>query len=162
MRIFVYCHVLCGKLIAIKAEPNDSIDHVKAKINKKERFPPDQQLLFFAGKQLDEDLSLSCYNIRHERCIIMILVKFQPLHLRLLSGRIITMNMHEDDIIADVKDKFQDEEGIPPDQQRLFFAGYQLEDDRKLSTVPKASTKEFTLNLVLLSPSNPHVTRFEA
>ena len=151
MWIRVYCHVSRGKLIAIKVEPNDSIAHVKVKIYKKERFPPDQQRLFFAGNQLDDDFSLSCYKVKKERMILLILEKFQPLHLRLLSGRIITLKVHEDDIIADVKDKFQDEEGIPPDQQRLFFAGYQLDDDRKLSTVPKASTKEFTLNLVLMN-----------
>ena len=151
MWIRVYCHVSRGKLIAIKVEPNDSIAHVKVKIYKKERLPPDQQRLFFAGNELDDDLSLSCYKIRKEKMIALIRVKFQPLHLRLLSGRIITLTVHEDDIIADVKDKFRDEEGIPPDQQRLFFAGYQLEDDRKLSLIPKASTKEITLNLVLMN-----------
>ena len=151
MWIFVYCHVSRGKMIAIKVEPSDSIAHVKVKIYKKERFPPDQQRLFFAGNQLDDDLSLSCYKVRKECLIALILVKFQPLHLQLLSGRIITLTVHEDDIIADVKDKFRDEEGIPPDQQRLFFAGYQLEDDRKLSLIPKTSTKEITLNLVLMN-----------
>ena len=151
MWIFVYCHVSRGKMIAIKVEPSDSIAHVKVKIYKKERLPPDQQRLFYGGKQLDDDLTLSCYKVRKECLIALILVKFQPLHLRLLSGRIITLTVHEDDIIADVKDKFQAEEGIPPDQQRLFFAGYQLEDDRKLSLIPKTSTKEITLNLVLMN-----------
>ena len=69
----------------------------------------------------------------------------------MLSGKITTITVHEDDNIADVKDKFQAEEGIPPEQQRLFFAGHQLEDDRKLSLIPKTSTKEITLNLVLMN-----------
>ena len=151
MLLDVYLHVSCGKLTSVRVEPNDSIAHVKEEIYEKERLPPDQQWLFYNGKQLDDDLTLSCYKVRKDCLIALILVKFQPLHLRLLSGRIITLTVHEDDIIADVKDKFRDEEGIPPDQQRLFFAGYQLEDDRKLSLIPKTSTKEITLNLVLMN-----------
>lgn len=117
-----------GKTVTLNVRPDDTIQDVKDKVEKKEKIPADQQRLTFRGKELDDPVStLDDNNIKHGDTLNL---EPMQIHVRLPNGKkkITLQKVKPTDTIRDIKRRVENMENIPSRDQRLLFGSKELDD----------------------------------
>ena len=125
----IFVRTITGKTMTVDVSETENVAGLKRMIAEREGIPAGEMRLIFAGKELNEERALSDYNIGKASTVHLVLRLrggFQ-IFVRTLTGKTMTLDVESTDSIDSVHKKIQEREGIPASEQRLIFAGKQLD-----------------------------------
>jgi len=124
-KIPIYVRQIAGKTLTLEVENFDTIRDVKAKISDKEGISPDNQLLIYGGRVLEDGGKLSDYAILEKSTLNLWVLRrnYMPIFVKTLTGKTILLEMEASETVENLKSKIQDREGIPSASQQLLYGG---------------------------------------
>lgn len=140
-----------GKVVSVKFIPSDTIRLIKEKVYTKMGLEPEKQVLLLAGNPLNDDATLSSYNISAESTFHLALRPesddLVKIYVRTVTGMTFALDVNLSNFISDVKTKIHKLKGIPSSEQNLLVRGEPLSDSLTLRDYNIETESTFYLTL---------------
>ena len=137
MAMQIFIEPPTGPRISLDAEPSDSIENIKAKIQDAAGYTPDQQILSYQGHDLEDGRTLSDYNIQRDSVVQLQFPSAgsttMQLSVRTPSGAVLTVDVEGSDSVESLRILIESQIGASPASQILTLAGSTLVDGRMLA-----------------------------